>query len=355
MNTVSDALAKIKKIQDAIQLNIEYKVYVDATGTNSLRIEKDALKLLKDEKATVVINANGGTFSFSTDDSNISENNDLFVNFEVKIDADNKAGKIKFELMSGDKNILETKKDFKVVVPMTATNIFKLVPQQFGANGELENVKLSRVDTLKKALVIKSINVREIVLTEEIVTLNDLDKMAWAKGQIEFLAARNIAKGMPNGSFAGEKQITRAEFITLIVKTFNLSVDNATSNYTDVKSSDWYYNAVSSANAFKLVTGFPNGEFKPNAPITRGHMAIIVEKVLRLQDRGTVEKMTGLETEIADEYIDNGLISSYNKMSVGIVSELGIMTGYPDKTFASSKNANRAEAAVMISNILNKL
>jgi hypothetical protein len=353
--SVSTALNNIKMIEEATQRAIHDKVFVDVGDAKTLKIDPDAMALLVERDADVVIVSNDGTFSFSASSFDRDAEDELMVNFDITMDGDNKAGTVKFELMNADTRVIELDKNFEIKVKIASDNIFKLVPYQFVTDGDLAPLTLTKVDGDMQILSMKSNKLGRIILTEELVNLSDLNTISWAKNQIEFLASRRIVTGMPNGTYAGDKLITRAEFLTLLINTFDLNVPGATSNFTDVSASDWYYRSVSVASTLKIVSGYPNGEFKPNAPITRGDMSIIIEKVLRMTDASLIIPMEGLEVEIASEYMDKGDMPQYNVKSVGIVSELEIMNGYPDVNFKATKNANRAEAAVIIHNILNNL
>ncbi|WP_394188522.1 S-layer homology domain-containing protein [Paenisporosarcina quisquiliarum] len=72
-------------------------------------------------------------------------------------------------------------------------------------------------------------------------------------------------------------EVTRAEAAYMLYQLLGMSPGNET-HYSDVKSSDWYADAVSAISERQIMIGYPDGSFKPNDPLTRAHMAKIITK-----------------------------------------------------------------------------
>ena len=93
--------------------------------------------------------------------------------------------------------------------------------------------------------------------------------------------------GYPDGTVQPGGYITRAEASTIF---FRLLTDKtreqywATTNaYSDIKSGDWYNNAISTLSNAGIVSGYPDGTFRPNAAITRAETMTLVNRVLNRQ------------------------------------------------------------------------
>ncbi|CAH1221529.1 hypothetical protein PAECIP111891_05219 [Paenibacillus allorhizoplanae] len=97
----------------------------------------------------------------------------------------------------------------------------------------------------------------------------------WAKEDVEMLANKLIVNSWSNNQFAPDRQITRAEFAALLVRSLGLQ-DDKDNAYTDVTDQDWYAGAVGAAQKAGLVTGFEDDSFKSNANITREQMVTMI-------------------------------------------------------------------------------
>ncbi|AIQ46358.1 hypothetical protein R70723_11080 [Paenibacillus sp. FSL R7-0273] len=95
-----------------------------------------------------------------------------------------------------------------------------------------------------------------------------------------FFASAGIIQGYPDGGFGGTKGLTRAEFAKIMTTVLNLDVTAAgLTKQSDLKGhwSEQYVNALSKAG---YVQGFPDGTFKPNAPITRAEAVVMINRIV---------------------------------------------------------------------------
>ena len=150
--------------------------------------------------------------------------------------------------------------------------------------------------------------------------------------------------GYPDGTVQPGGYITRAEASTIF---FRLLTDEtreqywATTNaYSDIKSGDWYNNAISTLSNAGIVSGYPDGTFRPNAPITRAEMSKIIALFAKL------DKTTDRFSDIAGHWAE-----AYIKLAAGN----GWIEGYPDGTFKPQQNITRAETVTMINRVLERV
>lgn len=167
----------------------------------------------------------------------------------------------------------------------------------------------------------------------------------WAKDAISALGARGIVKGVGDGGFNPNGQVTRAEFITMLMIMFELSDENATTSFSDVKQGEWYHGNIATAQKLGIVNGKPNGRFGVHENITREDMAVMVYKAIQI-------KQLALASGEATAFKDEASIANYAKKAVEAIQGAGIINGVGNDEFAPKKNASRAEAAVMIYNVL---
>jgi len=182
----------------------------------------------------------------------------------------------------------------------------------------------------------------EVGQNQNIHTFEDV-KGHWCRDIIEKFTGKNWVKGYNDGKFYPNKNITRAEFTTMVVNIFKKQNKVGNSSFTDVSKKDWYYNAVSYAVAEKIVTGYEDGSFKPMNNMSRQDAAVLVT---RLFDIGFFEESP--EFKFADEDI----FSEYSSKSIKNLASHGIVKGYPDKTFRPFNLITRAEAVKMLDVVL---
>jgi uncharacterized repeat protein (TIGR02059 family) len=162
----------------------------------------------------------------------------------------------------------------------------------------------------------------------------------WAEKTIEELVASGAISGYPDGTFQPNKTITRAEFATILVKAFNL--ESKTGKVFNDTAGHWAKEAIATAQAHGIITGYSDTSFGPNDNITREQMAVMIVKAA--QPAGTVE---------APAFNDSSKIADWAQQAVAAASGNKIITGYPDNTFRPQAQATRAEAATVMVNALN--
>lgn len=161
----------------------------------------------------------------------------------------------------------------------------------------------------------------------------------WAKTQIEKMVSIGAVKGYPDGSFKPDKQITRAEFTTIVNQAFKKFNKDAKAGFADVKESDWYFSQVASGKIAGFISGYTDNTFKPNRAITRAEAASILAE---LKDLDTSK------TDVADKFTDAADIAGWAKGKIAAVTTAKIMSGYPDGSFKANNPITRAEAVVAV-------
>ncbi len=174
---------------------------------------------------------------------------------------------------------------------------------------------------------------------DEKPVLNDIDGH-WAQDKIDYLVGIGAISGYPDGTFRPDAPITRAEFAKVIVDAFELK---GTGKVFEDTADHWAKNYVAIAAANGIVLGYNENEFGPDDLITREQMAIIIVKAAGLAE----------ETGVLD-FIDEGNVSSWAYNWVVSAVENNLMSGYEDNSFKPLNNATRAEAVTVIYNVLMK-
>ena len=150
--------------------------------------------------------------------------------------------------------------------------------------------------------------------------------------------------GYPDGTVRPGGSITRAEATTIFFRLLTEESRSqfwATENrYSDVSAGRWYNNAVSTMTRAGIVNGYPDGTFRPNAPITRAEMAKIIALFAKLEP--SAERFPDTAGHWAEAYI---------RLAAGN----GWIEGYPDGTFRPNQSITRAETVTMIDRVLERV
>ena len=135
-----------------------------------------------------------------------------------------------------------------------------------------------------------------LLLDQEVsaaVRFTDVPADAWYARAVETLASLGMVEGVGGGKFAPERTITRAEF-TVMAMRFARLPEGGENPFSDVTSSDWFYDQVVGAVQYGWITGYTDGTFRPEATITRAEVTAITNRLLdRAADEDYVDDHAG--------------------------------------------------------------
>lgn len=167
----------------------------------------------------------------------------------------------------------------------------------------------------------------------------------WAQEAVKLASAAGIITGMPDGTFHPDETITRAEWTVMVTRLLQLEEAQYQGMFQDVSADDWYANDVQAALDAGLIAQART--FRPDEAVTREEMSkLAASAAVALGISGTVPE------EFTLPYWDADSIGLWALESVRIVSYQEIMTGMDDGRFAPEQNTTRAEAATVLSRML---
>ncbi|WP_052487538.1 S-layer homology domain-containing protein [Gordoniibacillus kamchatkensis] len=176
----------------------------------------------------------------------------------------------------------------------------------------------------------------------------------WARADVELLAGKLLLDGTTDHNFTPEREVTRAEFASMLVRALGLpATANPASTFKDVDQSAWYAGSVGTAAKAGLINGFEDGTFRPNERISREQMAVMA--VRAQQFAGKADAPSGKQAAGSLPFADNSAISAWALPAVAQTWEAGIMNGIADNKFEPAQNANRAQAAVILKRLLQSI
>ena len=175
----------------------------------------------------------------------------------------------------------------------------------------------------------------------------------WAKEAVNDMGSRMVIDGKGDGSFHPESDITRAEFVSILVRGLGLKPENEAAPFTDVKASDWYNGAINTAYSYHLINGFKDGSFRPNAGITREEAMVIIAKAMKITGLKANPEGQSIDT-ILSPYTDAAKASTWAQSGIADSIQTGIVTGKSGTILAPKDYITRAEVAVIVKRLLQK-
>ncbi len=166
---------------------------------------------------------------------------------------------------------------------------------------------------------------------------SDLTGVDWARDSINALAAAGVVNGTGDGTFAPSNNVTRAEFVKMIVTAFGFEHTDVPASFSDVSGDEWYADVVYIAAENGIVNGY-DGKFSPLDNISCQDAALILRRVADMKALAFV-KPPVVENEAAE----------YARDSVALLKGNGVIDNAMG--FSAQTNATRAQSAYMIYNI----
>ena len=148
-------------------------------------------------------------------------------------------------------------------------------------------------------------------------------KYLWAMDAIDGFYEKGIVKGDQRGMFNPGDNTKRGDFIIMVVNALELEAQY-NENFSDVKKDSYYYDAIAIAKELGIIKGVREGVFNPDGNITREDMMVIVTKALEVSEI-ELEK-PNLDDLL--EYNDANEISGYAKEAVATLTGAGLVKGF---------------------------
>ena len=172
----------------------------------------------------------------------------------------------------------------------------------------------------------------------------DIDTTAywWMIQPLQTLYDNGFINGRTATTFAPGENITRAEYLKILVAELGLTAPGATENFDDVSSYDWYYNYVVIGASLGIAKGRSETEFAPNELITREEICVMTMRAVRAAN----VKMNVVPSGAT--FTDQATISDWATADVASLKDAGIVSGRDTGAFDPKANATRAEAVKIL-------
>ncbi|MFE8696454.1 S8 family serine peptidase [Cytobacillus sp. FJAT-53684] len=175
----------------------------------------------------------------------------------------------------------------------------------------------------------------------EVTAFPDVAKESWYANEIDYLYDNQIVTGYSDGRFLPNALVTRAEAITMIGKALGYAGEHSHTSFKDVHESYYASGYIKNGTENEIIKGFPGDLFKPTLSITRGDVAVMLQRAFKY---GTPTTSIFKDVEANKYYYE----------AVHSLKEANITTGYPDGTFKPQATISRAEFAVFLARALDE-
>lgn len=178
-------------------------------------------------------------------------------------------------------------------------------------------------------------------VTDQSVYFYDVNsKYSWAFHEIDYLATLGVVNGTGSYLFAPEEQISRADFVLMLYRAYDMKQYATGTNFPDVPANAYYYEAVLAAKNLGIATG-SGGNFQPNEKVSREDAMVFLLRTIKRT--GLVPRAASLLT-----FNDSQKVSDYAKESVERLVGAGLISGDAQGNLSPQTNVTRVQMAVMV-------
>lgn len=170
---------------------------------------------------------------------------------------------------------------------------------------------------------------------------------------IDEASTKKIINGNPDGTFAPDREVTRAEFATMLTRALGLEKSATSQNvFKDVPEKAWYRDAVMINYEYEFIKGYSDGSFRPEQNITREEAMVMISRVIDSAD--IIESGTVNTSSVLQPYTDGKQVSSWAQEAVAMAIQGDIIAGVNNQNIRPKDNITRGETATVIVRMLGR-
>ena len=171
------------------------------------------------------------------------------------------------------------------------------------------------------------------------VEFSDVASGAWFHGYVQPVAQLGIATGYPDGTYRPNEPVTRAQMAAFVSRALGGPAADSSepSAFSDVAPDAWYHGAVQHIAGLGITVGYPDGTYRPEESVTRAQMALFIYRAFDVAD----------PSPGADSFAD--VAPGQARTAIEALYAVGITAGYPDGTYRPDEPVTRAHMAAFLS------
>ena len=174
-------------------------------------------------------------------------------------------------------------------------------------------------------------------------SFTDVRSTDWFSDAVSYVQERGLMSGTSATNFSPNEPTTRAMLVTVLYRAAGQPETTGQSSFADVLARDYFANAVAWASENNIVTGYSRTRFGSNDPVSREQIATLLWRYAGSPSAGS-----------AQNFSDRNQISDYAADAVNWARANGIVNGRPGNRFDPKANATRAEVATILRNFLSQ-
>ncbi len=249
-----------------------------------------------------------------------------------------------------------------VTIPYTPTeeelkNPESIVVWYIDGSGKAVSVPNGHYDSVSGTVTFMTTHFSDYAVAYRPISFTDVAKDAWYKKAVNFIAARQITSGTGNGNYSPMARITRGEFITLLMRAYDIAPDNNPTDNFDDAGNTYFSGYLAAAKRLGISQGTGKNMFSPGKEITRQEMFTLLYNALKVIDRLPSAlsngKPTGNTGKTLGDFTDANEINSWAKEAFTLLVETGTVVGNNGK-LTPNGTATRAEMAQILYSLLSK-
>lgn len=188
------------------------------------------------------------------------------------------------------------------------------------------------------------INQANVAHASELSKFSDVAKSHPAYDKIMALVDRGVIEGYTDGTFRPNENVTRGQFAAFIARALELPSPKTPKKFSDVNSRVATYDGIIKAANAGIIVGYKNGSFKPNENISRGDMAIMLDRALQLNG--------SYKTKATLTYKDSNSIGKSSYEAIQRLTHYKIMGAHSGSNFSPAIKGNRLTTVLSIYELL---
>ncbi|MEO1095453.1 MAG: S-layer homology domain-containing protein [Cyanobacteria bacterium J06638_28] len=177
----------------------------------------------------------------------------------------------------------------------------------------------------------------------EALTFSDVEDDFWAKPYIDALTAREVLDGLPDGSYAPNRPVTRAELAAQVAQAFETEPKQAAETFTDIPEDYWALSKIEESVTTGFMSGYPDQVFRPTQNVPRVQVLVTLVSGLDLPPSAAPDKVLA-------QFPDQADIPAWARGQVAMAAEAGLIIAAPDSgdQLRPNESATRAEVAAIL-------
>lgn len=257
-----------------------------------------------------------------------------------------------FSVKKGSKDVSEFGGNVTISVPYTlkaGEDINAIIIYYINDKNELEIVTNGSYDDKTGNVVFTTNHFSTYAIGHNKIRFNDAAEEAWYQEAVTFIAARNLTSGTGNGNFSPDAPLTRGQFITLLLKTYEIKGDESFKNNFADAGNTYYTDYLATAKKLGISEGIGNNLFAPEREITREDMFVMLYNTLEM----TAKLPKVVSEKGLSDFSDSGNVATYAQKAMNYLIEANIISGN-NSNLLPREITTRAEMAQLLYNLMGK-